>query len=59
MRELNAALIAFDNDPRFTGSVSGLHIAPEEDPQLHAYVVDLEAGGRTAWHAHERGQLLR
>lgn len=58
VREIDATLAAFDNDPRFTGSGSVLHIAPQEDPQLQAYVVHFEARGRTAWHAHERGQLL-
>jgi quercetin dioxygenase-like cupin family protein len=58
MRELDATLTVFGTDPRFTGAVSGLHITPKEDPQLHAYVVHFEACGRTAWHAHERGQLL-
>jgi quercetin dioxygenase-like cupin family protein len=58
MRQIDTALTAFANDPRFTGPVSGLHVAPPEDPQLHAYVVRFDAGGRTAWHAHERGQLL-
>jgi quercetin dioxygenase-like cupin family protein len=58
MSRTDAALTAFPNDPRFTGQVSGLHLAPPEDPQLHAYVVRIDAGGRTAWHAHERGQLL-
>ena len=58
MRELDATLPDFDNDPRFTGPVSGRHIAPDEDPQLHAYVVRFGASGRTAWHTHERGQLL-
>ncbi len=58
MRELDANLAVFGADPRFTGPVSGLHIAPAEDPQLHAYVVRFGPGGRTAWHAHERGQLL-
>jgi quercetin dioxygenase-like cupin family protein len=58
MRPMDAALTAFGADPRFTGLVSGRHLAPAEDPQLHAYVVHFEPGGRTAWHAHERGQLL-
>ena len=58
MRQIDAALAAFQGDPRFTGAVSGLHIALEEDPQLHTYVVSFGAGGRTAWHSHERGQLL-
>ena len=58
MRKLNVTPLPFIDDPRFTGSVSGLHIAPSEDPQLHAYVVHFQPGGRTAWHAHERGQLL-
>ncbi|MEV6923417.1 cupin domain-containing protein [Dactylosporangium sp. NPDC051485] len=58
MRRIDAALTELANDQRFTGSVSGLHLAPPEDPQLHAYVVRFDAGGRTAWHAHERGQLL-
>jgi quercetin dioxygenase-like cupin family protein len=58
MRPIDAALTAFGADPRFAGLVSGLHIAPAEDPQLHAYVVHFEPCGRTAWHSHERGQLL-
>jgi quercetin dioxygenase-like cupin family protein len=58
MRSIEAAPVAFTHDPRFDGEVSGVHIAPEEDPQLHAYVVHFEPGSRTAWHSHERGQLL-
>ncbi len=58
MRYIDATLSAFVDDPRFTGAVSGLHIAPAEDAQLHAYVVHFEPCGRTAWHSHERGQLL-
>ncbi|GGM36726.1 cupin domain-containing protein [Dactylosporangium sucinum] len=58
MRRIDATLTDLPNDSRLTGSVSGLHLAPPEDPQLHAYVVSFDAGGRTAWHAHERGQLL-
>jgi quercetin dioxygenase-like cupin family protein len=58
MRQIDATLAPFGADPRFTGSVSGLHLAPPEDPQLHAYVVRFDPGGRTAWHSHERGQLL-
>jgi len=58
MRQIDASLAPFVDDPRFTGTVSGLHMSPAEDPQLHAYVVSFAAGGRTAWHSHERGQLL-
>jgi quercetin dioxygenase-like cupin family protein len=58
MRRIDATPTAFRHDPRFTGPVAGLHLAPPEDPLLHAYVVRFDAGGRTAWHAHERGQLL-
>lgn len=58
MRRIDSSLNPFGTDPRFTGSVSGLHLAPPEDPRLHAYVVRFDPGGRTAWHAHERGQLL-
>lgn len=58
MREIDASRTAFGDDSRFTGVVSGTHIAPHEDPELHAYVVHFEAGGRTAWHCHDRGQLL-
>jgi quercetin dioxygenase-like cupin family protein len=58
MRQTGTALTAFRDDPRFTGEVAGVHLAPPEDPQLHSYVVRFEAGGRTAWHSHERGQLL-
>lgn len=58
MRTIDAALVEFGPDPRFSGAVSGVHIAPEEDPQLHAYLVHFEPSARTAWHAHERGQLL-
>ena len=58
MEELDAGLAAFGADPRFTGGVAGVHLAPDGDPLLHAYVVQFEPGARTAWHAHERGQLL-
>jgi quercetin dioxygenase-like cupin family protein len=58
MRALDASPAAFGTDPRFSGQVSGRHLTMAEDPLLHAYVVQFEAGGRTAWHAHERGQLL-
>jgi quercetin dioxygenase-like cupin family protein len=58
VRQIDAPTAPFANDPRFTGQVSGLHLAPPEDPQLHAYVVRFDIGGRTAWHSHERGQLL-
>jgi quercetin dioxygenase-like cupin family protein len=58
MRRIDAGLAAFSDDPRFTGAVSGCHLAPAEDAALHAYVVRFEPGGRTAWHSHERGQLL-
>jgi quercetin dioxygenase-like cupin family protein len=58
MRELAATPTAFGDDPRFDGSVSGRHLTVAEDPQLQAYIVRFEAGSRTAWHAHERGQLL-
>jgi quercetin dioxygenase-like cupin family protein len=58
MRRIEATLGAFLDDPRFSGAVAGVHIAPDEDPQLHVYVLQCDAGGRTAWHCHERGQLL-
>lgn len=58
MRLLDATTAAFEDDPRFAGTVSGVHLTPSSDPELHAYVVHFEPGGRTAWHAHERGQLL-
>ena len=58
MRQIDATLAAFGPDPRFGGAVSGRHLAPEEDPRLHAYLVRFEAGGHTAWHSHEHGQLL-
>lgn len=58
MRKLDAGLAPFTEDARFTGSVSGVHLAPDEDSRLHAYVVSFQPGGRTAWHAHDRGQLL-
>jgi quercetin dioxygenase-like cupin family protein len=58
MRLAGNTLTAFGDDPRFTGAVSGLHLAPPEDPQWHAYVVRFEPGARTAWHSHERGRLL-
>lgn len=58
MRIIDAPIVPFTDDPRFTGSVSGMHVAPDEDPQLHAYLVHFEPSGRTAWHSHERGQLL-
>jgi quercetin dioxygenase-like cupin family protein len=58
MRALDATPTPFGTDPRFAGAVSGLHIAPAEDPRLHAYVVHFQPGGRTAWHSHECGQLL-
>lgn len=48
MRQIDATLACFGDDPRFTGSVAGLHIGPEEDPQLHAYVVSFASGGRTS-----------
>jgi len=58
IRAIDATLSPFGDDPRFTGTVRGVHLAPAEDPRLHAYVVRSEAGGRTAWHAHARGQLI-
>ena len=58
MTELDASFEAFPADVRFMGTVAGRHLAPAEDPLLHAYLVRFEAGSRTAWHAHERGQLL-
>ncbi len=58
MRAIDYELAAFTADPRFTGAVAGVHMAPEEDDLLHAYVVAFEPCCRTAWHSHERGQLL-
>lgn len=58
MRALDASATPFAADPRFTGAASGVHLAATEDPRLHAYVVAFEPGARTAWHSHERGQLL-
>lgn len=58
MRRLDATAAPFTDDPRFTGAVAGRHLTVEDDPQLHTYVVRFEPGARTAWHAHERGQLL-
>lgn len=58
MRTMDAAPAPFGTDARFTGEVSGAYLAPGGDPQLHAYVVHFAPGSRTAWHIHERGQLL-
>jgi quercetin dioxygenase-like cupin family protein len=58
VRNIDAGLVDFVDDPRFTGAVSGSHITVAEDAQLHAYVVSFEPCGHTAWHSHERGQLL-
>jgi quercetin dioxygenase-like cupin family protein len=58
MRALDATTTPFAGVPRFTGDVAGVHLSPDEDPLLHAYVVRFEPGSRTDWHAHERGQLL-
>ncbi|MBJ8337959.1 cupin domain-containing protein [Antrihabitans sp. YC3-6] len=58
MKSMAGSMSHFADDPRFTGDVFGAHIAPDGDPQLHAYVVSFQPYGRTAWHSHERGQLL-
>jgi quercetin dioxygenase-like cupin family protein len=59
VRRLDATPAPFgDGDPRFTGPVAGVHLAPDADPTLHVYAVSFAAGARTAWHAHDHGQLL-
>lgn len=58
MRTIDGPVISSADDPRFTGSVSGTHFAPDENPQLHAYLMRFEPSGRTAWHSHEHGQLI-
>ncbi len=58
MRRLDLNPLPLVDDPRFTGSVSGAHAGPPEDPVLHVFVVSFSPGGRTAWHSHPNGQLL-
>lgn len=58
MHPIDARLAPFADDLRFTGEVSGVHLRPAGDPELNAYVVHFDSGARTAWHSHERGQLL-
>jgi quercetin dioxygenase-like cupin family protein len=58
VRALEAAAIAIAGDPRFSGPSAAAHLRVDEDPLLHAYVVSFEPCARTAWHRHERGQLL-
>ncbi|RNI23282.1 cupin domain-containing protein [Flexivirga caeni] len=57
MKLMDSTPSEFTGDPRFTGTAAGVHVMPG-DPQLHAYSMRFEPGGRTAWHSHERGQLL-
>lgn len=59
MKAIDFTPQTFDaGDPRFAGTVSGIHHAPPSDDRLHAYLVSFEPGGRTAWHSHLRGQLI-
>src|ERR1700680_311427 len=44
---------AADNTPRFTGKVTSL-----DGKELSIGRRRFEAGARTAWHSHDRGQLL-
>jgi quercetin dioxygenase-like cupin family protein len=44
---------AADNTPRFTGNVTSL-----DGKELSIGRRRFEAGARTAWHSHDRGQLL-
>jgi quercetin dioxygenase-like cupin family protein len=58
MRRIDATLSEAPSGPRHTGSVSVLHLAQPEDPQLLPCILRFDAGGRMVWHSHERGQLL-
>ena len=43
---------------RFAGNVWLDELATNPKVDLHAYRVSFAPGGKTAWHTHERGQLL-
>lgn len=43
---------------RFAGMVWLDELATNPNVDLHAYRVNFAPGGKTAWHTHERGQLL-
>jgi len=52
-----AALVALYGQPQDNSNFTG-KATRQEPPQVRAARIHFEAGARTKWHTHERGQVL-